>query len=221
MIGLWLVRWSEMNISSATATSDSRMISAVNASIEDRSPMITPPCTSTRLPILSAVSDWPGWTTVVAAGSSTMAGPSSVVAGEPVTPQDHRVVDAVLAEIHCSVPLHCLARINRRGEGGEIRCGQTDEPGDVERHDLDGSLEREEIGHLVAVTETPNRLVQSSVVAWEGYPHGVLLSPIPHVRGRSNTTSPAAMPSPGKKATASCSSPPKMCWISGGPPPPL
>src|SRR5882762_6748303 len=44
MIVLWLVRWRETNISSATATSDSRMISAANGSILLLIAIVLHPC---------------------------------------------------------------------------------------------------------------------------------------------------------------------------------
>ena len=60
MIVLWLVRCSETNISSATETRDSRMISTVNGSIRLSTAMSYAPVRMTRLPPRSSQARWPG-----------------------------------------------------------------------------------------------------------------------------------------------------------------
>ena len=161
----------------------SRMISAVNASIEGSSRHDhSAPCARARDCRTGPRSRWPGWTTVVAAGSSTMAGPSM---RRRAASRSRRRIAVSWMPSSSKSTVRCPFRLARIPGGAKARdqVWPDGSPAtwNVTNSTGASSVKRRPSG---AVTETaePSRPEFRRCLG-KGYPHGVLLSPIPHVRG--------------------------------------
>src|SRR5437879_2748341 len=180
---LWLVRCSETNISSATETSDSRMISAVNGSILLSTAMKLRP----RLYDQVAAAIQPGSLTGVDHRRGRRLLDDRRAVDDLLEPQaisldDERLVDAVLVEVDPPPLLDRSPRFRRGSEGAEVWIGHADHGRHVQGDELRRRLEPEHVRALVPLAEAGHHLCQRQRAAGDGHAHGVLLADVAHIR---------------------------------------
>src|SRR5438477_10356659 len=182
MIVLWLVRCSETNISSATATRDSRMISASNGSILVLTAIGLHPRLDDEVadPIQSASLAW-----VDDGGGGFLFDDRGAfhffVERQPAALIESCLVDPILVEVDPPSTLDC--RTTRRGwsESGEVGIRDPDQSGQMQVDELHGPVEPEHEGARVTFVESGGQFRERRLSIWYGDAHGVLLARVAHV----------------------------------------
>src|SRR5438270_4869440 len=157
MIVLWLVRWRETNISSATATSDSRMISAEKGSILVRTAISLNSrgddevADSIHAHPLTGIDDSRGGRLLDDGGAHHL-----FFQTQPLALVECCVMAAVLVEVDLAPALAGRTRARWRRERGEVGVGDAHQPGQVEIDELHRRLEAAHEGGLMPLVE-PSR----------------------------------------------------------------
>src|SRR5438128_2385246 len=184
MIVLWLVRCSETNISSATATRDSRMISASNGSIFVLTAIGLHPCFDDEVadPIQTTSLAW-----VDDGGGGFLFDDRWAlhffVERQPAALIESCLVDPTLVEVDPPSTLGCRAARSGWSEGGEVGIRDPDQSGQMQVDELHGPVEPEHEGALVTFVESGGhfRERRPSIRYWDA--NRVLLARIAHVCG--------------------------------------
>src|SRR6267143_2920634 len=186
MIVLWLVRCSETNISSSTATSDSRMISASKGSIL----LLTAISLNPRLddqvadPIqASALAgvDHSGGGVLFDDGGA----PHVLVEAQSRALKERRLVNSILVEVDFPPAFGRRTLAWARGERGQVGIRDPDQARQMQVDELDRSVETKHEGALVALVEAGCHLAELGLPVGHRDAHRVLLAGVTHV-GRAD-----------------------------------
>src|SRR5438552_390601 len=155
MIVLWLVRCRETNISSATETRDSRMISAAKGSIFVLTAMLLNPRLDDKIAdSIEATS----LARVDHSGRGFLLDDRRAlhffIEGEALPLVERRLVDSVLIEVDPPPAFARCAFRCARGECGQVGIGDSNQAGQVQVDELHSSVEPEHEGALMALVES-------------------------------------------------------------------
>src|ERR1700682_3178813 len=182
MIVLWLVRCRETNISSATETKDSRMISAAKGSILVWTTILLHPRLDDQVadPVHAGSLAWVdrrvGGPLLDDGGSLPL-----FVEGQPSALVEGRLVNSVLIEVDLPPALGRGALRPFRGKRSQVRVGYPHQAGHVQVDELDGPIEPEHERALVALMEAGCHVSERRLPVGRRNADRVLLAGVTHV----------------------------------------